>query len=149
MHRLAGRWHWKVLLHLAFSPLTHGQGPFPPQSLPGFWQGLASLSFLPLLPAGNVLGNIQQSSLCCLLWEPSQLLDLVPWPCTAPLGGTAGPAAREPRECPSGIHGTHCNGLQFQFPARKRCSCPSRQSSEGAETQVEQDLTVTFHCQPP
>lgn len=32
-HRLAGRWHWKVLLHLAFSPLTHRQGPFPPQSL--------------------------------------------------------------------------------------------------------------------
>ncbi|XP_041876517.1 H-2 class II histocompatibility antigen, I-E beta chain-like [Corvus kubaryi] len=66
----------------------------------------------------------------------------------APLGGTAGPAAWEPRECPSGIHGTHCNGLEFQFPARKRCSCPSRQSSEGAETHVEQDLTVTFHCQP-
>ncbi|XP_017581900.1 PREDICTED: uncharacterized protein LOC108444747 [Corvus brachyrhynchos] len=66
----------------------------------------------------------------------------------APLGGTAGPAAWEPRECPSGIHGTHCNGLEFQFPARKRRSCPSRQSSEGAETQVEQDLTVTFHCQP-
>ncbi|XP_039428452.1 H-2 class II histocompatibility antigen, I-E beta chain-like [Corvus cornix cornix] len=67
----------------------------------------------------------------------------------APLGGTAGPAAWEPRECPSGIHGTHCNELEFQFPVRKRCSCPSRQSSEGAETQVEQDLTVTFHCQPP
>ncbi|XP_031950281.1 HLA class II histocompatibility antigen, DRB1-4 beta chain-like isoform X1 [Corvus moneduloides] len=66
----------------------------------------------------------------------------------APLGGTAGAAAWEPRQCPSGIHGTHCNGLEFQFPARKRRSCPSRQSSEGAETQVEQDLTVTFHCQP-
>lgn len=132
-------------LPLPLGILTHGQGPFQPQACRDSVGD--SLLFPPSLCFQ--LENVQQSSLCCLLWEPSQLLDLVPWPCTAPLAGTAGPAAWEPRECPSGTHGTHCNGLEFQFPARKRCSCPSRQSSEGAETQVEQDLTVTFHCQPP
>lgn len=37
-----------------------------------------------------------------------------------------------------------------RIPVSKKeiCSCPFRQSSDGAENQVEQDLTKTFHNQP-